>query len=85
MEETTQAEACATYFPPFLRSSFRVTTNSFRVSKFEIPRDEEDPKTQVALDLNLNTNVALNSGDAMDRESDPFAITTIPGGNKSEN
>ena len=46
-----------------------------------IPRDEEGPMTRVELDLDLNTNVQPLSAndDGMERESDPFAITTIPG------
>lgn len=47
----------------------------------EIPRDLDEPATQVALDLNLNTNAGPPpGGDTPERESDPFAITTIPGG-----
>jgi hypothetical protein len=46
-----------------------------------MPKDDDDPKTRVELDLDLNTNLhPLHSTEEnQDRESDPFAITTIPG------
>jgi hypothetical protein len=45
-----------------------------------IPKDDEGPKTRVELDLDLNTNIVplRSTEEGQDRESDPFAITTIP-------
>ena len=49
----------------------------------EIPRDDEEAPTEVALDLNLSTGLAGYGGEPAERESDPFAITTIPAAKNS--